>query len=52
MAEIVILGAGLTGLSTAYQLEKQKFFDYKIFEKNSTSGGLLRSFKQDGFTFD
>ncbi len=52
MAEIVILGAGLTGLSAAYHLEKQKFYDYKIFEKNSTSGGLLRSFKQDGFTFD
>jgi protoporphyrinogen oxidase len=52
VAEIVILGAGLTGLSAAYHLEQKKYFDYKIFEKESTPGGLLKSFKQDGFTFD
>jgi protoporphyrinogen oxidase len=52
MAEIVILGAGLTGLSAAYHLEKQGFFDYKMFEKDSTVGGLCRSVTQDGFTFD
>lgn len=52
MAEIVILGAGLTGLSAAYHLEQNKFYDFKIFEKNSSCGGLLRSFQQDGFTFD
>lgn len=52
MAEIVILGAGLTGLSAAYHLEKLNFFDYKIFEKDSTVGGLCRSVIQDGFTFD
>lgn len=52
MAEIVILGAGLTGLSTAYHLEKLNFLDYKIFEKDSTVGGLCRSVIQDGFIFD
>lgn len=52
MAKIVILGAGLTGISTAYHLEKQGFFDYKIFEKENEIGGLCRSVKQDGFTFD
>lgn len=52
MAEIVIIGAGLTGLSSAYHLEKQNFFDYKIFEKNDRAGGLLQSLQQDGFTFD
>jgi protoporphyrinogen oxidase len=52
MAKIVILGAGLTGLSAAYHLEKKGFFDYKIFEKDSTVGGLCRSVYQDGFTFD
>ncbi len=50
--EVVILGAGLTGLSSAYHLEKNNFFDYRIFEKNSIPGGLLKSIKQDGFTFD
>ncbi len=52
MAKIVILGAGLTGLSVAYHLEKKGYFDYKIIEKDSTVGGLCRSVHQDGFTFD
>jgi len=52
MAEIVILGAGLTGLSVAYHLEKKGFFDYKLFEKESSVGGLCRSVSQDGFIFD
>lgn len=52
MTDIVIIGAGLTGLSTAYYLEQMGFFDYQIFEKESEIGGLCRSIKQDGFTFD
>src|SRR3989338_3591645 len=49
---VVILGAGLTGLSTAYHLEQENFHDFKIFEKDPTVGGLCRSITQDGFTFD
>lgn len=52
MAKVVILGAGLTGISAAYHLEKKGFTDYKIFEKKSVIGGLCRSVNQDGFTFD
>ncbi len=52
MAKIVIIGAGPTGLSAAYHLEKKGFYDYKIFEKESNTGGLCRSVTQDGFTFD
>ena len=52
MAKIVIAGAGLTGLSTAYHLEKNKFDDFEIYEKENEVGGLCRSVKQDGFTFD
>lgn len=52
MARVVILGAGLTGLSTAYHLEQNSFFDFKIFEQESTHGGLCRSVKHKGFTFD
>jgi len=44
----IILGAGLAGLSTAYHLKK----DYQIFEKNNRAGGLCRSEKVKGFTFD
>lgn len=52
MAKIVILGAGLTGISTAYHLEQNNFFDYKMFEKENEIGGLCRSVYQDGYTFD
>lgn len=52
MARIIIIGGGLTGLSTAYHLEQHGFFDYKLFEKEHTVGGLCRSVQQDGFTFD
>lgn len=52
MSKVVILGAGLTGLSAAFHLEQAGFFDYQIFEKDLTPGGLLRSATQDGFTFD
>ena len=52
VAKIVILGAGLTGLSTAYHLEQNNFFDFTIFEKEGTHGGLCRSptlrFAKDG----
>ncbi|MBT4855802.1 NAD(P)-binding protein [bacterium] len=52
MAKIIILGAGLTGLSAAYHLEQNGFFDYKIYDKEDAPGGLCRSVQQDGFTFD
>ena len=52
MARIVIIGAGLTGISAAYHLEKKQFFEYELFEKEATYGGLCRSITQDGFTFD
>lgn len=52
MARVVILGAGLTGLSAAYHLEQQGFHDYRLFEKEPTVGGLCRSINVDGFTFD
>jgi protoporphyrinogen oxidase len=48
MAEVVILGGGLAGLSTAYHLKRS----FLLFEKEERVGGLCRSIKKDGFTFD
>ena len=52
MPKVVILGAGLTGLSMAYFLEKSGFYDYQIIEKSDQPGGLLKTHKENGFVFD
>jgi protoporphyrinogen oxidase len=46
---IIIVGAGLTGLSTAYHLGNA---EYQIYEKEEEVGGLCRSFKKKGYAFD
>ena len=46
--EIVILGAGLAGLSAAYHLKS----GYALFEKENETGGMARSIYKDGYTFD
>ncbi len=46
--KVVILGAGLAGLSAAYYLRG----GYEIFEKENRCGGLCRSRSLRGFTFD
>ncbi|MFB0527099.1 MAG: NAD(P)/FAD-dependent oxidoreductase [bacterium] len=56
--KLLIIGAGLTGLSTAFHLEKMGGIDYSVYEKREKVGGLCRSeyvrgrgFKGE-FTFD
>ncbi len=48
----LILGAGLTGLSTAYHLEELGQTDYLLAEQDGVPGGLCKSVYKDGFTFD
>ncbi len=45
---IIILGAGLSGLSAAYHLQN----GCCVYEQEDEVGGLARSDKVDGFTFD
>jgi protoporphyrinogen oxidase len=49
--KIIILGAGLAGLSAAWHLQRRGI-DCLIFEKEPEVGGLCRSKKIKGFTFD
>ncbi len=46
---ILIVGAGLAGLSTAYHLSGRP---YRLYEREQEVGGLCRSYKANGFTFD
>ncbi len=49
--KIVVIGAGISGLTTAYLLSK-KGFDVKIIEKRNVVGGSIESIIENGFLFD
>ena len=49
--EILILGGGLTGLSAGYVLTKARL-KVKVFESDSSVGGLSKTIIHNGFRFD
>jgi oxygen-dependent protoporphyrinogen oxidase len=48
---VVIIGAGISGLTTAYLLSKNGF-DVRIIERKSEVGGSIESLNENGFLFD
>lgn len=50
--DVLILGGGLGGLSTAYHLNKFCGLSSLVVEKRGTVGGTAGSVKQNGFIFD
>ena len=49
----IILGAGLSGISTAYFLQEEKAFeDITLLEMENTAGGLCRSIKKNEYIYD
>ena len=48
---IIIIGAGFSSLSAAAYLAKDGY-DVTVLEKNSSTGGRARQYKEMGFTFD
>lgn len=51
MEKIVIIGAGLTGLTTAFWLTR-KGANVHILERADRVGGQIRTHRKDGFTFE
>ena len=51
MSRIVVLGGGLTGLSTAYHLARHAASSV-VLEREDTPGGACRSVARDGYHFD
>lgn len=49
--EIIIIGAGITGLATAHWLKKDGY-NVKILEANSLVGGSMLSKKENGYLVD
>jgi protoporphyrinogen oxidase len=50
--DVLILGGGLAGLSTAYHLNQLSGRSCLVAEKRSTPGGTAGSVSHEGFTFD
>lgn len=51
--KIVILGAGLSGISTAYFLQQHKQYnEITLLEMENTPGGLCRSIRKDDYLYD
>jgi oxygen-dependent protoporphyrinogen oxidase len=51
MKKIAVIGAGLTGLTTAYYLRKQGI-GFHVFEQSNRVGGVIETVKQDGFLYE
>lgn len=49
--KIVIVGAGMAGLTAAAYLLKNDY-DVLLLEKNDRTGGLVNTFEREGFSFD
>ena len=51
MKQVVVIGAGLAGLSAAYHLSLMGYH-CEVYEKDDEVGGLCRTIKKDGYSFD
>lgn len=49
---VVVLGAGMTGLSAAYRLSPNREFEVHVIDKEADAGGVCRSFTEGKFILD
>lgn len=49
--DVLVLGAGISGLATAYWLKKEGF-NVKILERNDEPGGAMETINENGFLID
>lgn len=51
MRDIVVIGAGITGLATAWHLKKRAL-DFIVLEQTDRLGGVIRSVSENGFLYE
>lgn len=49
--KVAVIGAGLTGLTTAYYLKK-KGISFQVFEQADQVGGVIQTIQQNGFIYE
>jgi len=49
--QVIIIGAGLTGLTMALYLKKAGI-DFKIIEKSAKTGGVIQTISEQGFVYE
>jgi len=51
MKDVVVVGAGVSGLSVAYRLKKAGY-EVEVFEKEGESGGTVKTVKDRGYLYE
>lgn len=51
MAQVIVVGLGVSGLACALEVQERQV-EFSAFEQEAVAGGLARSERRDGFTFD
>jgi oxygen-dependent protoporphyrinogen oxidase len=51
MNEVIVIGGGIAGLATAYELHRRAV-PFVLFENSSRAGGVILSEQTEGFTID
>jgi oxygen-dependent protoporphyrinogen oxidase len=52
MTDVVIVGGGIAGLATAYELSQRGAFSFVVLERAARAGGVILSEQIDGYTID
>jgi protoporphyrinogen/coproporphyrinogen III oxidase len=49
--DVLIIGAGLTGLSTAHFIKKNNI-DFRVIDRNPAAGGVINTHTENGFVYE
>ena len=52
MPRIAIIGGGISGVATAYELSKQGHTDFVLYEASSRLGGTVETVRRNGFAIE
>jgi oxygen-dependent protoporphyrinogen oxidase len=52
MARIAIVGGGIAGLATAYELTRRGQTDFVLYEASGRLGGIVETVRQEGFVIE